>query len=357
MKIVLVHDSFTQMGGAERVVNDLHELFPEAPIFTLVLNNNIKKNYQGWDIRTSWLQVIYNFIPKLQYLLPLIPLAVRSLNFENYDIVLSSSSGFVKNIKVPKTTIHINYCHTPTRFLWTDTDYIEQESPFFLKPALKIFLSWMKKWDYNGAKRVHYFIANSKEVQKRIKHYYNKESVLIYPGINLSFWEPTRSKSSYFLVAGRLHAHKHNELIVEIFNEIGLPLHVVGTGRQENYLRSIAKPNITFFGRVSDEELRNEYSGALGFLYPQIEDAGLMPLEAAACGTPTLAYGKGGALETVVAEKTGEFFYDYNKEKIKQSILSMTTKKYLSNDLRAQAEKFSKKKFKENILAFIKSLK
>jgi glycosyltransferase involved in cell wall biosynthesis len=197
------------------------------------------------------------------------------------------------------------------------------------------------------------FIANSQEVQSRIKKYYNRDSVVIYPPVDTDFWKPAAAKQDYFLIAGRLQAHKRNDLIVEIFNEIGLPLHVAGTGRQEEYLKSIAKPNIKFYGRVTDEELRDQYSGAKGFIYPQIEDAGLMPLEAAACGTATIGIAKGGTLETVIPDETGELFLDYDKEKIKQLILNWDGGKYSMEKLRAQAEQFSKAKFKFQILNFL----
>jgi glycosyltransferase involved in cell wall biosynthesis len=219
-----------------------------------------------------------------------------------------------------------------------------------------MLLFWMKKWDYKGAQRVNYFIANSKEVQKRIKEFYNRDSQVTYPFVDVEFWHPTRPKGDYFLIAGRLQAHKKNDFMVEIFNELGLPLHVVGTGRQEKFLSSIAKPNINFFGQISDEQLRNEYSGALGLIFPQKEDFGLVPLEAAACGTATLAYGKGGSLETVIPGVTGELFESYSKEKIKQMILNWNSAKYQVDMLRLQAEKFSKEKFKKQILEFINKL-
>lgn len=406
MKIALVHDSFTQMGGAERVVDAFHEIYPKAPVFCLVFDVGFKEKYRGWDIQTSLLQIIYNYYSRFQRLLLLIPWAVDSLSFKDYDLVLSSSSGFVKNIRVPKNCVHINYCHTPTRFLWSDQNYIKQEVPWIFRGFVnKFVLPKLKAWDLRGAKRVNYFIANSEEVKKRIKLYYNRDSVVIYPPVDTNFWHPvlyrrhsegelpelsqvrqgstteeSQSKSGneeilrpsaafgsqddaldgkrdYFLLAGRLQPHKQNDLIVKIFNELNLPLHVAGTGRQEKYLKSIAKNNITFLGKVSDEKLREEYSGALGFIYPQTEDAGLMPLEAAACGTATLAYGKGGALETVVPGATGEFFYDYDKEKIKQLILNWNVQKYQADQLRSQAEKFSKEKFKQQILGFINSIK
>lgn len=398
MKIALAHDSFTQMGGAERVVEVFHELYPTAPIFTLVLDRKLESHFKDLDIRTSWLQVLYNFIPKLQYLLPFIPLATSSLDFSGYDVVISSSSSFIKNIIFPKNTIHINYCHTPTRFLWSDTDYVNQEVPAIIRPLVKIVLGLMKKWDYKGSQRVTRFIANSKEVQKRIKEYYKRDSEVIYPFVDMEFWKPASAviasaaeaisslgpeiaasdallamtnPRDYFLIVGRLQAHKKNGFIVEIFNELGLPLRIVGTGRQEEYLKSIAKPNIKFLGRISDEQLREEYSGAKALIFPQVEDFGLVPLEAAACGTPTLAFGKGGALETIVAGETGEFFgvedvvaatgrqnmeadgLRYNKDQLKQLILNWDPEKYQVDKLRQQAEKFSKEKFKQQIIKVI----
>jgi glycosyltransferase involved in cell wall biosynthesis len=375
MKIALAHDSFTQLGGAERVLDALHELFPDAPVFTLVFDPKFRAKYKNWDIHTSGLQTLYLGLGKLQYLLPLIPWGVDSLDFTGFDVVVSSSSGFVKNIRVPKNCIHINYCHTPTRFLWSEPDYVKQEVPWLIRPLVKLFLGHMKKWDYNGAQRVSKFIANSKEVQARIKKYYNRDSEIVYPFIDTSFWHPVpqatglSSEKDYFLLAGRLQAHKQNDLIVEIFNELGLPLHVVGTGRQEEYLKSIAKPNIKFFGFLSNERLRDEYSGAKGFIFPQLEDFGLMPLEAAACGTATLALGQGGVLETIIPGVTGEFFGSDDvarpfmglsesdqadksaryKDQIKQLILSWNPKKYSADDLRHKAEKFSKEKFMQEI--------
>ncbi|MEK7618523.1 MAG: glycosyltransferase [Patescibacteria group bacterium] len=355
MRVAIVHDSFTQMGGAERVVEVLHEIFPHAPVYTLVLDKKLLPKYGAWDIRTTWLQYFYGLIPKLQYWLFLIPWAVSAIRIKNADIIISSSSGFVKNISAPKGAVHINYCHTPARFLWIDRGYVKEEVPLFLKPIVSIFLWWMRKWDLRGSKRVNGFIANSKEVKKRIFNVYRRESEVIYPPIDIEFWYPTEPKQDYFLVAGRLHAHKKIDWVVEIFNELGLPLHVVGTGRKEKYLRSIAKPNIKFLGRVSDEMLRDEYSGARALIYPQVEDFGLMPLEAAACGTPTLAFASGGALETVVPGATGELFESYDKEKIKNLILNWKAENYQPEKLNVQAKKFTKENFSNQLRELVKS--
>lgn len=354
LKIALAHDSITQMGGAERMFKSVLEFFPTSPLFTLVFDEKFKKEFPNTEIKTTWLQQIYNFLPSFKTFLPIIPFAVKSLNFKGYDLVFSSSSGFVKNISVPKNVLHVNYCHTPTRFLWVNKEYVNQEVFFLLRPLIKVIFFFLKKWDLKGVQRVNYFIANSKEVQKRIKIFYNRESEVLYPPVDTNFWKQTGEKQKYFLLAGRLQAHKNNEFIIRVFNDLGLPLHVVGTGRQESYLRSIAGPNIEFYGRLEDKELREQYSGALAYIYPQVEDFGLMPLEAAACGTPTLAFGHGGALETVIAGITGEFFYTYNTEEVKNIINSWNSSKYKAEVLKEHAENFSKESFKkglENIIS------
>ncbi|MDE2312359.1 MAG: glycosyltransferase [Patescibacteria group bacterium] len=353
LNIALAHDSFTQLGGAERVVEALHELFPQAPVFTTVLGRGLRPRYHNWDIRTSWLQVLYNFVPRLQFLLPFIPLAVSSLSLEGYDVILSSSSSWAKNIKVPKGVVHICYCHTPTRFLWVDGDYVDHEAPKILRPLVRPIIGWMRVWDLKGSSGVSQFIANSREVQKRIKSIYHRDSIIIEPFVDTVFWRPTKAKGDYFLLGGRLQAHKKTALIVEIFNELKLPLRVFGVGRQEKYLRSIAGPNISFLGRITDEDLRDEYSAAKGFIYPQLEDFGLMPLEAAACGTATLAYGQGGALETVQPGITGELFSTHDKDQIKRLVLDWQPQKYQQADLIDQAQNFSKEAFQGKIKDYL----
>lgn len=349
MKIALVHDSFTQEGGAERVFEALHELYPGAPVFALVLDSKLKGKYKTWNVKVSWLQFFYNLFPRLKWWLPLIPFAVSSLNFSGFDVIISSSSGFVKNIEVPKSAKHICYCHTPPRFLWHDKDYVAQEVPKILTWLVKPVLWYLKKWDLKASSSVTLFLANSIEVQKRIKQIYNRDSIVVYPFVDTNFWQPSKETADYFLLGGRLQPHKHNELIVKIFNELGLKLKVFGSGRQEKYLRSIAKPNIEFLGKITDEQLRDLYSGSLGLIYPQVEDFGLMPLEATACGTPSMALGQGGSLETIVPNKTGAFFYRYNEQEIMSLINTWKKDAYKKEDLLNQAKKFSKENFTNSI--------
>jgi glycosyltransferase involved in cell wall biosynthesis len=356
--ISLAHDSFTQAGGAERVFDAIHEMFPVAPVYTLVVDKKFSEKLSSWKIRTTFLQSLYPLVPGLQYLLPLIPLALR-LSPVRGQIILSSSSGFVRNLYAKKDAIHIDYCHTPTRFLWIDKNYALQELPWYLKPLypfLVIFLAWMRKWDYAGAQRVSHFVANSKEVQARIKKYYNRDSVVIEPFVDTNFWHKTSEKGNYFLLAGRLHTHKNNEQVIELFNALGLPLHVVGSGRQEAYLRSIAKPNVQFLGRVSDQQLRDEYSGARAYIFPQFEDFGLMPLEAASCGTATIGLAKGGTLETVVPGSTGELFAEGDIEHLKKYVTSWDVSSYSYEKLRNHAERFSKNNFTSRLRAYLEEV-
>lgn len=354
-QVTLAHDSFTQFGGAERVAEALHSIYPEAPMLTLVVDKQYKNGLRDWNIKTSILQHLYFLMPRMQYWLPLIPLAVFLIRSKS-PILLSSSSSFIRNIRTKKNTIHINYCHTPARFLWTEDGYALAELPWQLKPfypVLKIFLNWMKYWDFKAAQRVTYFIANSKEVQRRIKLYYKRESIVIPSFVDTLFWRKTTTKKAYFLIAGRLHAHKNNELVIKIFNELGLELHVVGTGRQESYLKSISKSNIHFFGKVSDADLRDQYSGAIGFIYPQLEDFGMMPLEAAACGTATLGLALGGSLETIIPGVTGELFLRPEHNLVLEAIKKWDQSKYSEAQLIAHANTFSKINFSQKVQNFV----
>ncbi|MDB4940102.1 MAG: glycosyltransferase family 4 protein [Candidatus Doudnabacteria bacterium] len=354
MKTALVHDSITQLGGAERVLEALHELYPEAPIFTLVYDQKLKEHFEGWTIVSSPLQYLYNIIPRFQWMLPFIPIALKFFDFSKFDLVISSSSVFAKNITVPKGVIHIDYCHSPARFLWSESEsYVHDEVPWLLRPIVKVFLTWMRKWDYQKAQQVDFFIANSDNIQKKIKLYYKRESLVIHPCIDAEKFYPSMPKEDYFLIAARLQIHKRIDLAIEAFNQLGIALHVVGTGRDEQRLKNMANEKIVFLGRVEDPILCNEYSAAKGFIFPQDEDFGLTPLEANAAGTAVIAYKKGGALETVIENKTGIFFDKLEVESLKDAVRKFNTINFNSEDLFEQADKFSKDNFKAKFEYFV----
>lgn len=354
MKVALVHDSITQFGGAERVLQSLHRIYPDAPVFTLIYDQKLAEHFEDWVIVSSPLQFLYNFIPRFQWMLPLIPWALKQFDFSKFDLVISSSSVFVKNITVPENVLHIDYCHTPARFLWLESEsYVHEEVPAILRPIVKSILSWLRKWDHQGAQRVDVFLANSKNVQDRIKKYYQRDSEILYPSIDTEFFHPTIPKEDYYLIAGRLQAHKRNDLVIKAFNDTPRRLHVVGTGRALEKLKEMAGDNIEFFGQVEDKILRDQYSGALGYIFPQEEDFGLMPIEAMACGTSVIAYGKGGALETVIENKTGVFFREHSVQSLKAGLVDFENTQFFGEDLFDQADQFSFAQFSQNLQNYV----
>ncbi len=356
-KIVLVHDSLIQFGGAERVFGSLLELFPSAPVYTLVADTKIKEKLLGdRAINTSYLQNLYSLGVPFKYLLPLIPPACGSFVFPEGSIIISSSSLFLKGIIKPKGSCHIQYIHTPPRFLWTDKEYVAEEASLLLRPFLKLYLNRLRKWDKSISSWVDLYISNSKEVQKRVKEFYGRDSEVIYPFVDTKFWKPTRLKEDYFLMGGRLRKHKKYKEVLDSIKGINIKIKLIGAGNLSDISSEPSGNNVEFLGPVSDAELRDLYSAAKGFIYPPIEDAGIMPLEAAACGTATLAIRKAGSLETIVEGKTGEFFDDYNSVQIKERLLNWESSKYSSDFLVSHAEKFSKDIFEQRILNVIENL-
>ncbi len=354
MKVILAHDSYSQYGGAERVFEGMQELYPDSPIYTIVVDKRLQNHVANWKVFTSPLQKVYNLYPYLQPLFGLIPFVLKFFKLQPADLLLSSSSAYLKGLRKTKGMVHINYCHTPTRFIWTDHVYALKEVMPLLRPFAYIYLWWLKKWDYKAAQTVDHFIASGKEVQGRIKKYYDRDSEIIHPFINVDYWKPTREKGDYFLIAGRLTPYKDYDKVILAFNELGWPLHVIGTGRFEKYLRSIAKSNITFLGKVDDESLRYQYSGARGFIYPQLEDFGMMPLEAACCGTASLGLAQGGSLETIIPGKTGELLETVDTATLIEALKNWDESKYAQDALVAHGQKFSKQEFQRKLQEFIK---
>lgn len=354
-EVVIAHDAFTQYGGAERVFEAIHELYPSSPIFTLAKDSRMNVFIDGWNIVTSPLQFMYNVYPKFQHFFPFIPVVLAVWKPIHAKILISASSSFIKGLYKPEGSVHVNYCHTPTRFLWVDPEHAYKEIPRFLHVFARWYFQWLKRWDLRVANKVDFFIANSVEVQKRIKQFYNRESEIITPFVDTQFWKPTTAKKDYFLIAGRLQYAKGLDIVVKTFNEMKLPLHVVGSGRYEHELKAMAGNNITFLGRLSDEQLRDEYSSALGFIYPQFEDFGIMPLEAAACGTPTIGLAKGGSLETIIPGKTGELIQDITIETLVDVVSGWEPQTYEQDTLVMHANRFSKEEFKRKFSNFIKT--
>jgi len=359
MKIAIVHDFLNQFGGAERVIKALHELFPDAPIYTLLYDEKgTAGEFKDAKIITSKLQKKPKFIRKRhKLLLPFFAVAIEQFDFSDYDIVISSSAAWSKGIITKPETKHICYCHAPMRFVWDwSHKYLEEQKVGFLK---KIFLypllNYLRTWDRISAKRVDLWLANSKHTAKRIKKYYRADSKVVYPPVEVDRFEIQKDNAGYFLLVSRLSPYKQVDLAVRAFNKLGMHLVVIGEGQQRKELEKMAKPNVEFLGFKPDEVVKEYYENCRGFIFPGEEDFGITPVEAMACGKPVVAFRKGGCLETIIEGKTGEFFDESTSKSLIAAVRRMikSEKQYDSERIRRQAERFSKEKFKEEILKIV----
>ncbi|TAK58358.1 MAG: glycosyltransferase family 4 protein [Bacteroidetes bacterium] len=309
--VALVHDWLVSMRGGEKVLELLCELFPRATLFTLVHRaGRLSPTIETMNIQTSFLQKLPFAKTKYQYYLPLFPSAIEKLDLSGYDLVISSSHAVAKGVRVREDALHICYCHTPMRYIW------DQYEQYFggerrNKPAslvMKIFLKSLREWDIESSKRVHHFIANSQHVRERIMRRYGRESVVIYPPVDVERFHLSEKNEGYYLIVSALVPYKQVDVAIKAFNQIGKRLVIIGTGGEERRLRSMAKQNIEFHGWVDDRRLARYYAGCKAVVFPGEEDFGIVPVEAMACGKPVIALAAGGALETVVEGVTGLFF-------------------------------------------------
>lgn len=357
MKIALVHDWLNNLGGAERVLVELHKIFPKAPIYALFCNKKfIREFLPEAEIRTSSLQKI-PFITKLyKYLFFLMPSAVESFDLSDFDVVISSSVIFSKGLVLKPKTRHVCYCYSPTRFLWDR--HAEYENQGYLATLSRHLL---RIWDRQASDRVDEFVAISKNVQSRIKKYYSKESKVIYPPITLPTSQVGNGKSvdnlGYYLIVSRLFPHKNIDIAIDAFNKLGYELIIIGDGPAYKNLKHqiLNSKQIRMLKFIRDEELSKYYAHCKAFIMPQEEDFGLTPLEAMSFGKPVLAFRKGGALETVAEGITGEFFNDPIPEALADGVrrLNENYHNYSPLVLQKWAEKFSRERFKEEMLKLV----
>ena len=353
MKIAFVHEYLNQFGGAERMLQVLCALYPRAPIYTLLYDRDSTGGvFEGRVIKTSFLQNL-PFTKKHHRVFPLLmPLAIEQFDFSEYDFVISLSASFAKGIITKPRTKHICYCLTPPRFLWDNSQKFVEEFgyPKLVKKFLPPFITYLRIWDKEASLRVDEFWSISYFIQDRIKKYYSKDSRVIYPPVNVSKFHVSNKINNYFFTAGRLVSYKRFDLAVKAFNENGLTLKIVGAGPEFNKLKSIARKNIEFLGLVSDENLAKLYSNAQACIFPQEEDFGIVPLESMASGRPVIAYRAGGAVETIIENKTGVFFDEQNQESLQAAVERFYTLKFSSEICRSHAEKFDIEIFKNDIL-------
>lgn len=363
MRVALIHDHLAQDGGAEKVLKVFTEMFRAAPIYTLLCEKNNATKYDT-RIETSIIQRLPGGVKHYQWYLVFMPLAVEFFDLRPYDLVISDTSSFAKGVITLPDTLHICYCHTPTRYLWSDTHQYINELKYnkFFKKLISLVLNRLRIWDYNAAQRVDLFIANSRTVQKRILKYYRRESVVIYPPVETHKFQITDLSTQtpaerYFLVGCRLAPYKRVDVVVEAFKLLGpdYKLKIFGDGVDLKRLQKIAAgaTNIEFLGRVNEDAKRKLFSEAQAFINPQEEDFGITPVESMAAGRPVIAYQKGGATETIIAGQTGLFFSEQSAAAIKDVILSFKNYSWESLGIKAHADHFSVANFKANISKFI----
>jgi len=356
MKIALVHEMLVKLGGAERVLKSLADLYPKAPIYTLFHDKKRMKDWFGdKKIHPSNLQKWYKLGIKPKYLLSKMPKAVEKWNFGHFDVVISSSSAFAHGIKTEKNTKHICYCHSPMRYAWDFThEYTKNYSPF-MRYLIANKLNKIRQWDFMTSSRPDVLITNSKHVQKRIQKYWRRDCEVIYPPVDVKRFTPTKHHEDYFLIVSALTPFKQIDLAIRTFNKIGRKLVIIGDGAQRDYLQSIAKSNIEFLGYKEDHAVRDYIENCRAFIFAGEEDFGITPVEAMAAGKPVLAYGAGGVLESVQAGVSGEFFSHPTPESLEDGLARLLANEnsYDIQKIRSIAEQFDKSVFEERMKKLI----
>ncbi|SHG16768.1 glycosyltransferase [Flavobacterium johnsoniae] len=362
MKKALISDWYYVNGGAEKVIHSINSIWDDFDHFALIdfLNDEDRKFIlNGKKAKTSFIQKLPTVKKNHRKFLQLFPIAIEQFDLKDYDLIISSSSAVAKGIKTNKNQLHICYCHSPMRYAW---DLREQ----YLKDAglnkglkglyAKSVLDKIQKWDLSNSDNVDFFIANSKHIAERIKKIYNRESTVVYPPVDVDFFNLEEIKEDYYFTASRLVPYKKTQLIIEAFNELPhLKLIVAGDGPELEKLQKTAKNNIEFVGYIENKKLRSLMQKAKAFVFAAEEDFGIIPVEAQACGTPVIALAKGGTLETVIENKTGIFFVEQSAEKIKEAVLNFETKNFDPQIIREHAVTFSKQRFEKEMREFVET--
>jgi glycosyltransferase involved in cell wall biosynthesis len=388
LKVAIVHDFLVQNGGAEKVLEVIAEMFPEAPIYTLLYDKEkMYGKFEGKDIRPSYLQKFPKFLRhRYRWLLPFCMVAPETFNLREFDLVISSSGAWAKGIVTKLNTIHISYIHSPMRFVWE----LNHNSQFTTRNSIrgffvKLLFNYLRIWDRLAADRPDYLVSNSKYTQERVKKYYRRDSNVIYPPVEIkskiqnpksqinsppkadqslaeNFNPPAGGQNSkitnYFLIVSRLSPYKKVDLVVKTFNKLGLPLVIIGEGRQEKYLRKIAGKNIKILGWQNEENLRKYYSNARAFIFPAVDDFGITMVEAMNYGIPVIALRKGGAVEIIQENITGEFFNSQTMEILADAVRRFIKdeKKYDQEEIKKRAREFSKERFIKEFGEYIDSV-
>ncbi len=366
MKIAFVYDHVNKFGGAERVLLALHEIWRDAPLYTAVYNSKQASWSKVFKINVSWLRHLSFFSDRHEILPLFTPIAFESFNFKDFDVVLSVTSSEAKGIITGTNTLHICYCLTPTRYLWSGyTDYIKEPGVGSLNPMarvfMKVFFSRLRLWDKVASSRPDYYISISRTVSDRIKKYYKRDSSIIYPPVDLNVFKISNrnynKKEDYFLIVSRLVPYKKIDYVISAFNKLGWKLVIIGSGIDQERLEKKSYKNIIFVPQsLTDQKLCWYYQNCRAFIFPGEEDFGLTSVEAQACGKPVVAYVKGGVKESIVIGETGELYDEQNEDSLITALNKVRNMTYDPSTCRKSAERFTKKKFQLMMKKSVESL-
>jgi len=356
LRIALVHDWLTGMRGGEKCLEVMCELFPDAPIYTLLhVKGAMSPLIESKTIHTSFLQRFPFVEQKYRMYLPLFPFAIEAFDFSDYDLLLSTSHCVAKGAKPRGDALHLCYCFTPMRYVYEmyDEYFGKGQAGMATRMAMKIVAPLLRVWDKKTADRVHHFVAISEHVRQRIHRHYGREAEVIFPPVDTEKFQASRRDAGYYLVVSALVPYKKVDLAVKAFNKTGKRLIIVGKGPDEEKLRQLAKPNVEFVGWKSDDELALLYAGCTALVFPGEEDFGIVPLEAMASGKAVIAYGKGGALETVQDGLSGVFFYEQTVEALEIAVSKAEQMQFDVENVRKRALQFSRSIYKDAMKKFI----
>lgn len=357
MSLALAHEYFSAHGGAERVVEVFHRMYPDAPVYTFFHDRRAYGPLDGYRLRTSFLQSVPLGGGLHRALLPLYPRAAAGLRVAaETELLLSSTSAFIKCLALPEGTIHVAYCHSPTRYLWDWSEqYLAEEVPAPLQALLRSLLPGLREADLRGAARVDHWIANSDVVRGRIRRYYGRDSEVIHPPIDVDSFTPAAERGDFWVIAARLSAYKRVDVAVKAFNEVGMRLIVVGDGRERTALEQIARDNVTFAGRVDDATVKQLLGSARGLIFPAEDDFGIVCVEALASGAPVVALGRGGASEIVRDGVDGAIVAEPDPALFAEAVRRVERAGSDPQELRRSARRFDVSRFESRIRASLES--
>ena len=357
--MAIAHDQLATAGGAggaENTLTAIKALFAHAPVFTTVYNpEKMPAHFRDWDIRTSFIQQLPGAKKRYQLYLPLMPTAVEQLNFEDYDLVVSGSHSVIKGIVTRPDALHVCYCYSPIRYAWDLYHrYMRLENiSAWQKPMIPWLMNYLRIWDQVSASRVDAFVAISHHVRRRIEKYYRREATVIYPPVDTRRFCVQTGHDDYYVMVGRLVGYKRHDLAIEAFNQNGRALVIIGDGPERGRLEARAQPNIQFLGRQADAVVADHLQRARGFIFSGEEDFGIAPVEAMACGRPVVAFARGGALETVIEDLSGTFFYEPSAASLNTALLRLEKRTWNPEAIAEHAARFSHERFTQQFALYL----